>query len=124
MLCAILTFLKIIGDHMDSSKQMGISQLLRQVQQELVTSEQERRQAGISSLFELDGCEVEVKFVVKQEEKAGGKIDLKLFAVGIDDSYSSEQTHSVKLNFKITSDKDTDLKMLDQKPVGKRPRNE
>lgn len=81
-------------------KGIGLKDLIRQVHEELALSEQEREEEGLAPLFEVDGLDLEVHFVVREDESARGGIDLKVFSLGTELSGSSEQVHKITLHLK------------------------
>ena len=104
---------------------IGIGELLRRIQQELIMSQKERIRSGTEPLFETESCEVEMKCIVKKLEKGSGKVDFKIIAVGGDEEIAKERIHTIKLNFKVAhTDKSIQEADLLEKPSGRRPRHE
>ena len=97
----------------DATKGIGLKDLIRQVHEELALSEQEREEEGLDPLFEVEGLDLELNFVVREDEAARGGIDLKIFSLGSEISGSSEQVHKITLHLKTAGDR---------APVDKGPR--
>ena len=106
-----------------NSQRLGISDIIGQIQSELIESEEYRRKNKIPSLFETQSCEIEIKFVVKVSTSASGKIDLKLVALNFGENAVDEVVHSLKVRFDVPRAENR-FKFEDEleKPNGRRPR--
>ena len=106
------------------TERLGISDILRKVQIELIESEKDRRRSAVPALFETDSCEVEIKFVVKESTSSGGKLDLKLVALNLGENASIEVVHSVRIKFSVLKETESEDWLGDiEKPRGLRPRD-
>lgn len=81
---------------------LSIQELIRNVQSELMSSENERKSKGLPPLFELDGLELEIKFMVKREKVGKGKVDFRLIAIETGKNDSVEHSHTLKIRLKPT----------------------
>ena len=112
---------------------LNLKELIHTVRQELIDSENERIEKGLSPLFKVDSLKIEVNFVVEKVNKTGGKIDIKIVDVGHDITYSSQQIHKILLELKTCDDSENDTqtpfeeekRIKDLRPgiisVGRRP---
>lgn len=104
----------------------SISELIRNIQSELIKSEEIRIKNKLKPLFETESCEIEIKFTLTKETKLSGKASLyKLIAVTGGKNISKDQIHTVKLKFKINRMEDGDeIGGLFEESSGRFPRNE
>jgi hypothetical protein len=88
-----------------NSKGLGVKELISKVKSELVSAEQERINRGDAPLFELKEFDLEIKFVVSQEEKNHEDAKWQLVTVGTESSYSQEQIQTINLKMAVTPPK-------------------
>ncbi len=100
---------------------LNLKELIHTVRQELIDSEKERIEKGLSPLFKVDNLKIEVNFVVEKVKKTGGKIDIKIVDVGHDITYSSQQIHKILLELKTCDDSEIDSQV--QLVVGKKSKD-
>jgi hypothetical protein len=91
---------------MKDMESLNLKELIHAVRQELIDSENERIDKGLSPLFKVENLKIEVNFVVEQTKKTGGKIGIKIVDVGHDVTYSNQQIHKILLELKTCKDKD------------------
>jgi hypothetical protein len=76
------------------------SDVIAQVHQELVESQVRREAAGLLPLFEVESLEIEMQVTLSTVESAGGRVDVKLFAVTSDVQVDASQTHTIRLKLR------------------------
>lgn len=105
-------------------KPLFIMDLIRQIQSELIESQRQREQEGLSALFEVESLTVEAQFIATDSSKEKGGFDLKILTLGGESTYSSEQVHKITLTLKTTPHGEGDFGLggLDSEPSGRRPR--
>lgn len=87
-------------NHTAFVNQLQIKDVIRKVQQELIDSQKERREQGMSPLFEVDSLEIEIHFVVQQQSEAKTGVSLAVVEVGADHNYNQEQIQKITLRLK------------------------
>ena len=99
------------------SKNFGIAEVLKHIQDELIKSEEKRIESGRSRLFKTDKCEIELKCVIKKENvaKAGASL-FKIVTITDDFKVSNEEVHTVKISFSTNYDRDTNENIENLKP--------
>lgn len=85
---------------------LNLKELIHQVRQELIESENERVQKGLTPLFKVDNLKIEVNFVVEKTKKSGGKLGIKIVEAGHQVSYSSQQIHKISLELNTIDDEE------------------
>jgi hypothetical protein len=81
---------------MSSSDSPTIVQLLKQLRQDIETSQEEMRDQDQDAAFFLEDIEVEAKFTVSGSGKAG----IQIHIVNIGGEVKSEHVHTLKLKLK------------------------
>lgn len=89
--------------------QLQIKDVIHKVQQELIDSQKERRDLGMSPLFEVDSLEIEIHFVVQQQTDAKAGVSLAVVDVGADHNYSQEQIQKITLRLKKAENRGADF---------------
>lgn len=83
---------------------LTISALIREVTREVLNSQSDRISSGDPAVFEVSDLTLEVSFVAKSSDKAGGGFDLKVVKADAGVQYDQESVQKVTL--KLTAVKD------------------
>jgi hypothetical protein len=85
------------GTPADDPKRIGLADMLRALRYELLEAQSNVSGSKNPPLLNLEGAEVEVKFVVKKG--ASGKLgaDVHFFAIELGGKYDVEEVHQLKL---------------------------
>jgi hypothetical protein len=81
----------------EEDRSLDVSKLIRQVQDEISKSEDERRDKGIPPMFELKTFELEINFVVRKSTTQTGTANLELVTVDNQLESGAEKVHKIKL---------------------------
>jgi hypothetical protein len=79
----------------EAPKAIGLADMLHGLRYELLKAQ--KNVAGQDPLLNLEGAEVEVKFVVKKGVKGEAGIDVHFFAVELGGKYELEEVHTLTL---------------------------
>lgn len=88
---------------MSESSELSIKQMIRAVTTELLSSQQERREAGDPALFEVSELSLEISFVATQSQNVGGGFDFKVVKADGGVKYDDQSVHKIVL--KLTTNK-------------------
>jgi hypothetical protein len=95
---------------------LSIKELIQAVRNELVESENERRQKKIDPLFVVDSLKIEVNFVVENKKDTGGKFNLQVVDIGRNVVYTEQQIHKITLDLKTINNDKVSLKNVGGTP--------
>jgi len=80
---------------------LTISEIIRKVQQELVKSEELRRNAGIPPIFQTKSFDLTIAFEIKKDVGGKGSVNLAVVTADLGASAEKTSTHSVTLHFEV-----------------------
>lgn len=83
---------------------IALKELLRQIQKELVDSENERKKHGFEPLFKVHSLDIQAHFVLKKTTKGKGLFDLKLITIGGERTLAKEMVHTISLHLELSTD--------------------
>ena len=95
----------VAGSQTTQRDPLFIRDLIRRVHRELYASQQERELAGEAAIFEVDGLELEVNFVITESRDREAGLDLKVITAGAAKHYESQQVHKITLSMSAISAK-------------------
>jgi hypothetical protein len=77
---------------------LGVEALIEKVKEELISAEERRLTEGAEPLLKLKAVDLEVNFIVEENRKGSGAVDLKVVTVGGESAFGSERTQKVILH--------------------------
>jgi len=75
-----------------------IKDVIQSIHTQLIQSQKEREEAGRSPLFVVKSFDLELQAIITQENKASGKAEVKVLALGREDSINRERTTKITLH--------------------------
>ena len=81
--------------------QLSLSALISSVRRELDDAGKQLDASGADALLDLQEVELELQFTVAQDTKTGGKLDLKVFSIGADDTIKDSQVQKMKVKYTV-----------------------
>ncbi|MBS2212485.1 hypothetical protein KEM09_13800 [Carboxylicivirga mesophila] len=81
--------------------ELNLKELIHQVREELIASEELREQKGLDTLFEVDKLKIEVNFVVEKVSGKSGGVNLKVIDGKLNKTYTEQQVHKITLDLKV-----------------------
>ncbi|HEV7682648.1 MAG TPA: trypco2 family protein [Pyrinomonadaceae bacterium] len=76
---------------------LDVGTMIRQVQDELTKSEEQRRANNIPPLFEVGAFELEIGFLVRKSSEVGSKFSYEVITVNNRVQLANELTHKLKI---------------------------
>jgi len=89
-----------VVDAHDLEDGASIRQVIEAISIELLASQATREADNRAPVFEVDGLDITLTFVVTRSSKIGGGIDLKVLTAGMDRQNEKEFTQSVVLRLR------------------------
>lgn len=86
---------------MNETKSIGLGELVTAIRNELDQVETSLFSGDREPILGLEGMELTVKFVVKEDSKVKGGFDLKVVALGSQLGESSESVQEITLTYKV-----------------------
>jgi hypothetical protein len=84
-----------------SEPSLDLTTLISTVRSELERSDLSLRAAGKPALFVVDSLELELSFVVKENEALKGGFDLKIVSLGSTLGSGREEVQKIKIKFRV-----------------------
>lgn len=78
-----------------------LRELIASVRRELEEAGRELRESNRAPLLDLEEVELELQFTLANDTKVDSKLDLKIFAIGSDDTVQDSQVQKVRLKYKV-----------------------
>lgn len=85
-------------DPQDPSKDMQVTQLIQDIEDQLVASEHQRLAKNRAALFHVKSFDLEVNFVIKRENSVKGTTNYNIVAIDNQIGSSNEITHKLTLH--------------------------
>ena len=79
---------------------MGIGEIIGQIRAELIAADKGRRASGEEALFHIGDVDIELKFVVREREGDGMKLDFKVIAFNDQVETLGERTHTITVRMR------------------------
>ncbi|WP_126349481.1 trypco2 family protein [Kocuria rosea] len=109
---------------MDTSEP-SLKDIIRRVSNELLESQEERRQFGEAAVFEVASLDIELNFVVTESKSGNLGMDLKVVSAGGNRHYEEQQVQRLVLHLtapKHQDNADQTYPFYDDKAMPVRPR--
>lgn len=81
-----------------TDKDLLITEVIRQVREELYNAQVAWNETGENAMFEIDYFDLELSFVLKKSAQAGAKSELQLMAVSSSSQIDTERIQRIKLH--------------------------
>lgn len=82
---------------------ISMKALIRRISDELLESQRERQLQGLPAVFEVQGLDIEVSFVVTESRQGGGGFDLRVIKADGSMKYEDQSVQKVTLHLGVPS---------------------
>ncbi|HEY1211099.1 MAG TPA: trypco2 family protein [Terracidiphilus sp.] len=85
---------------METTKSIGLAELLAQVRAEIDQSQENLRKSGKPAAIDWESAEIEISFGVTKGGNAKGSANIHIFAIEVGGNYNSQEVHRLTLHLK------------------------
>jgi hypothetical protein len=97
------------NDQKAKQSSLSIAELIRRVKLDLDSAEKIRINNGESPLFRLKSFDLELKFVVSQTQKGGGKFDYEVVTLEGEQENKSENVQTITLHMEALAPEEKEI---------------
>jgi hypothetical protein len=78
--------------------------VIRNIQRELITSQEQREEEGLPPLFKVSGLTLELQFTLEEDKSAEGKLGISIVQAGAAKKVSENTVHKMVIQFSVVDD--------------------